>query len=215
MAEIHSLKVKLRDEHGKRANRRLRNSGQIPAVLYGHKQAVKNLSLSAEELDAAVRNGNRFVTLSGGLSEDAFIKDVQWNTWGTAILHVDFARVSAHEKVRVTVAVELRGEAPGTKDGGVVKLAMHHIELECEAAAVPEKIDVNINQLGFGQTIHVSDLELPQGAIALVDTTAIVVSCAAPAKVSEEESAAAGEEEPEVIGRKKADGDENEPAAKK
>ena len=207
MADIYTLKVKLRDEHGKRSNRRLRNSGWVPAVLYGHKQEVKSLTLSAEELDAAVRHGNRFVALSGGLSESAFIKDVQWNTWGTQILHVDFARVSAHEKVHVTVAVELRGESPGTKDGGVVKHTLHAIELECEAASVPEKISVNINHLEFGKVLHVGDLELPQGVKALVDAATVVVSCVAPVEVSEEETAA-GEEEPEVIGRKKTEEEE-------
>lgn len=207
MAEIHKLTVDLRDGYGKRANRRLRSSGQIPAVLYGHKQAVQSLALSADELQNAVRHGNRFVALSGGLSENAFIKDVQWNTWGTEILHVDFARVSAHEKVHVTVAVELRGESPGIKDGGVVKHSLHNIELECEAASVPEKIGVNINHLEFNQTLHVSDLELPKGVTALMDPTTIVVSCAAPVEVSEE-SEAAGEGEPEVIGRKKAEEDE-------
>lgn len=204
MVEIHTLAVKLRDEHGKRANRRLRNSGRVPAVLYGHKQDAKSLTLLAEELDAAVRNGNRFVALSGGVSENAFIKDVVWNTWGTEILHVDFARVSADEKVSVTVAVELRGESPGTKDGGVVKHTLHTIELECEAAAVPDKIVVNINHLEFGQILHVSDLEFPKGVTALTDASVPVVSCAAPVEVSDEE-AAAGEEEPEVIGRKKAE----------
>jgi large subunit ribosomal protein L25 len=208
MADIHTLAVRLRDGNGKRANRRLRNSGHIPAVLYGHKQEVKSLIVSAEEIDAAVRNGNRFVALSGGVSENAFIKDVQWNTWGTAILHVDFARVSAHEKVQVTVTVELRGEAPGIKDGGVVKHVLHSIELECEAASVPEKIAVNINHLEFGQVLHVSDLELPHGATALIDSATTVVSCLAPVEVSEEAEAAAGEEEPEVIGRKKAEGEE-------
>ena len=214
MVDIHTLAVKLRDECGKRVNRRLRHAGQVPAVLYGHKKEAKSLTLSAEELDAAVRHGNRFVTLSGGLSENAFIKDVQWNTWGTEILHVDFARVSAHEKVHVTVAVELRGEAPGTKEGGVVKHVLHSLELECEAASVPEKITVNINHLEFGHVLHVSDLELPKGAKALVDTAAVVVSCVAPVEVSEEETSA-GEEEPEVIGRQKADDEASEPAAKK
>jgi len=208
MAEIHTLTVNLRNESGKRANRRLRNAGRVPAVLYGHGKEVKSLALTADELGAAVRHGNRFVALSGGLSESAFIKDVQWNTWGTEILHVDFARVSADEKVHVTVAVELRGESPGTKDGGVVKLTMHTIELECEAASIPEKIDVNINQLEFGKALHVSDLELPKGAKALIDPATVVVSCVAPVEVSDEETAA-GEEEPEVIGRKKADGEEN------
>ena len=207
MAEINTLTVKLRNEYGKRANRRLRNTGRVPAVLYGHQKEVKSLTLSAEELDAAVRHGNRFVALSGALSENAFIKDVQWNTWGTEILHIDFARVSAHEKVRVTVAVELRGEAPGTKDGGVVKHVLHSIELECEAAAIPEKIDVNINHLGFGKTLYVSNLELPKGATALVDATAAVVSCLAPVEVAEEETSA-GDNEPEVIGRKKAEDEE-------
>jgi len=207
MAEIHTLTVELRDKNSKRANRRLRSVGQVPAILYGHKKESKGLVLVASELDAAVRNGNRFVALSGGLSENAFIKDVQWNTWGTEILHVDFARVDADEKVRVTVAIELRGEAPGTKEGGVVKLTMHTIELECEAASVPEKIDVNINHLEFGKVLHVSDLVLPKGAKALVDAATAVVSCVAPVEVSEEETSAE-EGEPEVIGRKKAEGEE-------
>jgi len=205
MAEIHTLTVELRDKFSKRANRRLRSSGQVPAVLYGHGKAVKSLTLGAEELNAAVRHGNRFVALSGRLSENAFIKDVQWNTWGTEILHVDFARVDAHEKVRVTVAVELRGEAPGTKDGGVVKLMMHTIELECAAASIPEKVDVNINHLGFGKVLHVSDLELPKGTKALVDVATVVVSCVASVEVSDEEEAPAEEGEPEIIGRKKVE----------
>jgi large subunit ribosomal protein L25 len=204
MAKIHTITVKLRDSHGKRRNQRLRNTGHVPAVLYGHKQATQSLTLLADELDAVVRHGNRFVELQGDIKEKAFIKEVQWNTWGNQILHVDFARASEHEKVHVTVPVELRGESPGTKDGGVVKHVLHSIELECEAASVPEKIDVNINHLEFNQTFHVSDLELPTGAKALIDETTIVVSCSLPVEVSDEETAQ-GEEEPEIIGRKKTD----------
>jgi large subunit ribosomal protein L25 len=207
MAEIHTLTVELRDKNSKRANRRLRDSGRTPAVLYGHNQAAKSLILATDQLNAAVRHGNRFVALSGGLSESAFIKDVQWNTWGTEILHVDFARVDADEKIRVTVAVELRGEAPGTKDGGVVRFTMHAIELECEAASIPEKIDVSINNLEFGKVLHVSDLDLPKGVKALTDATAPVVSCVAPVEVSEEETTVE-DAEPEVIGRKKIDDEE-------
>ncbi|MDR2116307.1 MAG: 50S ribosomal protein L25 [Planctomycetaceae bacterium] len=209
MAKIHTITVKLRDSHGKRRNRRLRNTGNVPAVLYGHKQAVQSLTLSAEELDTVVRHGNRFVELQGDIKEKAFIKDVQWNTWGNQILHVDFARVSEHEKIHVTIPLELRGESPGTKEGGVVKHVLHSIELECEAASVPEKIDVNINHLEFNQTLHVSDLELPAGAKALIDETTIVVSCSLPVEVSDEETVS-GEEEPEVIGRKKTDEESEE-----
>ena len=204
MAKAQTLTVKKRDSFGKRRNRRLRSTGMIPAVLYGHKQAVQSLSISTEEIEAVVRHGNRFVELTGDIKEKAFIKEVQWNTWGTRILHVDFARVSEHEKVLVTIPIELRGEAPGTKDGGVVKHVLHAIELECEAASVPEKLEVNINHLEFNQTIHVSDLELPGGATATIDPTTVVVSCSAQVEISEDETAE-GENEPEIIGRKKTE----------
>jgi len=120
------------------------------------------------------------------------------------VLHVDLTRVSEHEKIKVTVPLELRGESPGTKDGGVVKQQLHEIELECEASAVPEKIDVNINHLELGQLIHVADLHIPDGSTALTESTLLVVSCTEAVEVSEEETAGEGAE-PEVIGRKKED----------
>ncbi len=209
MAKAQTLTVQLRDSFGKRRNRRLRNDGKIPAVLYGHNQPVQSLSVAADELESVVRHGNRFVQLGGDVKDQAFIKDVQWNTWGNQILHVDFARVSATEKVHVTVSVELRGEAPGTKDGGVVKHVLHSIELECAAAAVPEKLEVNINSLAFNQLIHVSDLELPSGAVALIDANTLVVSCTPPVEIAETE-ATEGDNEPEVIGRKKTEEDTEE-----
>jgi large subunit ribosomal protein L25 len=142
--------------------------------------------------------------LRGGLTEQALIKEVQWNTWGTEVLHVDFARVSEHEKITVSVPLELRGEAPGTKEGGIIKHVLHHIELECEAASVPEKIEVNVNHLVFNALIHVSDIELPPGTKSLTDASLLVVGCVPPVEESEEDSVA-GDEEPEVIGRKKAE----------
>ena len=204
MAKNQALNVQIRQSHGKRRNRRLRAGGSVPAVLYGHKRDVISLTLAQDEIAAVVRGGNRFVTLRGAINEDAFIKECQWDTWGNKILHIDFARVSAHEKIRVTVAIELRGEAPGTKDGGVVKHTLHSVELECEAASIPEKIEVNINNLAFNQILHVSDLVLPPGAKALAEPTTVVVGCTPQVEVSEESVDASGAE-PEIIGRKKAE----------
>jgi large subunit ribosomal protein L25 len=205
MTKVQTLSVKLRDSYGKRRNRRLRNGGDVPAVLYGHKQKTQSLTLSAEELSTVVRHGNRFVALTGDVAEKAFIKEVQWNTWGNRILHVDFARVSEHEKIHVTVPLELRGESPGTKEGGVVKHVLHQIELECEAASLPEHIIVNINHLAFNQTIHVSDLELPANVTSLLEPSTVVVTCALPIEVSTDETKPADGTEPEVIGRKKTE----------
>jgi len=210
MVEVVTLNVELREAHGKRVNRRLRASGKVPAILYGHKQKCVSLAIPTVMIETAIRRGNRFVQLSGAVREKALIKECQWDTWGMEVLHVDLTRVSEHEKISVTVALELRGEAPGTKEGGVVKQQLHELELECEAASVPEKIEVNINQLDLGQAIHVSNLTLPTGATALTDVTLLVVSCAAAVEVTEEEAVAADGSEPEVIGRKKEDETEKE-----
>jgi large subunit ribosomal protein L25 len=188
----------------------LRNNGNVPAVLYGHKQEVQSLTLSADELTTVVKHGNRFVELTGDVAEKAFIKDVQWNTWGNRILHVDFARVSEHEKIHVTVPLELRGESPGTKEGGVVKHVLHQIELECEAASLPEHIIVNINHLAFNQTIHIADIELPEGVKSLLESSTVIVTCNLPVEVSEDETKTTEGAEPEVIGRKKSEEDSTE-----
>ena len=209
MVEVATLNVELRKAHGKRVNRRLRAAGKVPAILYGHKKKCVSLAIPTVMLESVIRHGNRFVQLSGAVREKALIKECQWDTWGKEVLHVDLTRVSEHEKIRVTVALEPRGESPGTKEGGVVKHHLHELELECEAATVPEKIEVNINHLELGQAIHVSDLTLPAGAVALSDAGLLVVSCVTAVEVPEEEETAASDgSEPEVIGRKKEDAEE-------
>jgi len=109
--------------------------------------------------------------------------------------------------VRVEVPVELRGEAPGVKAGGVVKQAIHQIEIECEATAIPDKIHVSINRLELGQQITVGQIELPPTVKILADPIELVVECHEPVEVAEE-AAAPVEGEPEVIGRKKEEGEE-------
>jgi large subunit ribosomal protein L25 len=131
---------------------------------------------------------------------------MQWDVWGTGILHVDFARVSADETIEVTVSVDLRGQAPGVKEGGIVEHLVHEVEIECKATAVPDKIVVNINQFKLGEAITVADLVLPAGAKCLGDPAAIVAQCVLPVAAAEEEAVGeAGEAEPEVIGGRKED----------
>lgn len=207
MAEVESLSVELRDVVGKRRNRRLRESGRIPAVLYGHKQESQNLQVSADQVHAAIRHGSRFVALKGAVNEKALIKECKWDTWGQEILHIDFTRVGEHEKIRMTVPLEIRGEAPGSHEGGTVKQIMHELDIECEASAVPEKIDVNINQLELNQVIHVSDLHLPQSVTAITEANSVVVNCLAAVEVEESAEGNEGDAEPEVIGRKKEEED--------
>ena len=208
MVKLLTLTVESRETVGKRRNRRLRESGKTPAVLYGHKKAVLNLSVTIEQVEAALRHGSRFVQLDGAVSERAFIKEVQWNVWGDVVLHVDFTRVNEHEHVQLSVPVVIRGEAPGLKEGGVIKQHLHMIEIEVEPTSAPENIQVSVNTLGFNQSIRVADLVAPEGVKFLADLETVVVECSEQTEVEEAEAEPVDGAEPEVIGRKKADEEE-------
>jgi large subunit ribosomal protein L25 len=203
-----SVEVKLRKATGSRESRRLRKQGLVPAVLYGHGEKCVDLAATREAVQAAVRHGSRIVELKGAVKTGALIRELQWDTFGVEPIHVDFLRVSATDRVKVKVPVDLKGECPGQRAGGVVNLILHEIELECRADAVPEKIHAAVGKLQLGGSIKVHDLELPAGAKALAAADDVVVSCVVPVEKGEEAAAAAAE--PELIGRKPAEEGEAE-----
>jgi large subunit ribosomal protein L25 len=207
MAEV--LNVKKRETRGKRNAKRLRHTGSIPAILYGHGEENQSLAVSADEMAAVVRHGGRVVELKGDVNEKAFIRALQWDVYGTEVLHVDFARVSEHERVEVKVSVELRGDAPGVKEGGVVEHLVHEIEIECEALSIPEKIDVSVRDLKLGGSITAGEIKLPEGMKLLSDPEEVIAHCVVH-REEEEVVAEAGAAEPEVIGRKAEEEEEGE-----
>ena len=208
MAE--TLNVKERSAGGKRDARRLRRNGSIPAVLYGHGEANKHLVVNADEMSAVVRHGGRVVDLSGDVQEKAFIRELQWDTYGSHVLHVDFARVSEHERIEVKVRVELRGQAAGVKDGGQIEQSVHEFEIECEALSIPEKLELNISDLKIDDQLTAADVPLPPGVVLVSEPEIVVVHCVEVREDEEEEAPAAGTVEPEIIGRKAGDEDEAE-----
>ncbi len=198
MAE--SLKVDIRNSRGKREARRLRSAGNVPAILYGHGEANHSLTVNGDALSSAVRHGARVVDLTGAVSEKALIRALQWDIYGIEVLHVDFARVSEHERIEVKVNVELRGHAAGVKDGGVVEHLVHDVEIECEALSIPDKLELNVNDLQKGSQLLASDLQLPPGVVLISDPETVLVHCVE-ARVDEGETPAVVAE-PEIIGRK-------------
>lgn len=205
MAEAAVLNAQVRKETGKRRMRRLRKAGQIPGVMYGHKEATIPLAVKADELWALIRHGQRVVDVRmDGKTEKCLIREVQWDVFGREVLHVDLTRVSADERIRVTVPIHLRGNAAGVAAGGMLDQPLHTLEIECPALAVPEAIRVNVQDLQLDQAIHVKDLKLPEGVTALDDPEAVVVQCVKPAEEAAAEEAE-GPAEPEVIGRKAAE----------
>jgi large subunit ribosomal protein L25 len=205
-----TLTVSLRDNRGKLNNRRLRRSGAVPAILYGHGEQNVALAIPAEQLSAAVRHGARLVDLAGAVKETALIHDVQWDTYGTHMLHVDLARVSADETIELRVHVELRGTAKGATAGGTIEHLLHELEVSCRATNIPDKLQVNIADLDVGGEIKVSQLKLPEGVTVLDDPDSVVVQCVAAREETEEAATEMGGLEPEVIGRKAAEEGEGE-----
>jgi large subunit ribosomal protein L25 len=186
----------------------MRKNGQIPAVLYGHGKEAVSLTIKADELDATIRHGARLVELQGDVRESAFVKEVQWDAFGSSVLHVDLTRIQAGDSVEISLKVELRGLAPGTKQGGVLEQHLHELEIRCPVTAIPESVSLNINQLELDQTILAADIELPSSTELLTDPSTVVVSCVEPTvREEEEEITAAGDIEPEVIGRKPEEGE--------
>jgi large subunit ribosomal protein L25 len=203
MAEAEVLNVVLREEVGTNRARRLRAEGKVPAVVYGHGEKTVNISVPAEEIQAAIRHGSHLVELQGAVKQNALISEVQWDPFGVDVLHIDFTRVVAGETVEVTVPVELRGEAPGAREGGILNHVLHEVTMDCPVSAIVDKIEVNINSMHLGDSVTAGDLTLPAGAKLVGDAEELVVQCIEPVAVAEEEEAVAGEAaEPEVIGRK-------------
>lgn len=196
---IDTLEVTLRKTTGSSEARRLRRNGMVPAILYGHGEPCVGLAAKREAVAAAVRHGSRVVQLQGAVKTSALIREMQWDTFGVEPLHVDFVRVSASDKIRVKVPVDLKGDCPGQRAGGTVNLVLHEIEVECKADHVPERIHANVGHLELGHVLKVRDLELPAGVRAVPDAEDTVVTCMLGKKTAEEVAAPV---EPEVIGRK-------------
>lgn len=197
-----SLEVVARPATGSHASRRLRRQGMVPLVLYGHGEKCVDLAAHRDAVDAVIRHGSRVVELKGAVKTSALVRELQWDTFGNEPMHLDLMRVDARERVKVRVPIDLRGECPGQREGGVVTLLHHELDLECTADAIPERIHAAVGNLHVGGTIKIRDLDLPKGAKAIADADETVVSCALPSHKVEEAAPVA---EPEVIGRKAAE----------
>ena len=196
-----TLEVAKRDGVGSTAAKKLRNAGRIPAVLYGHGEENVNLSLKTDAITRLIFAGSKLVDLTGDLTESALVSDVQWDSFGSEVIHVDLTRVSKTESIEVAVPIEVHGEAPGTKQGGMLQFVTHEVTISCAASALPEHIQVNVGQLGMNAAILASELTLPAGATLLSPGTDMIVQVTQPSGVAAESTPADAVAEPEVIGR--------------
>ena len=136
---IETIEVANREARGTRAMIKIRESGSIPAILYGHGEDNVCLTVSLDTINKLIKHGTKLVNLTGAVTDSALLKSVQWSSMGDYIIHVDFARVSQSEAVDVTLPVHLAGEAPGALTAaGQLRFVTHQVTIRCPASNIPE-----------------------------------------------------------------------------
>jgi large subunit ribosomal protein L25 len=216
-----SFNATAREATGKGGARSLRSQGQIPAVIYGHGRDPQALSLNARDLDKLlghIQAESTVIEVSvGGTTSKTLIREIQRHPIKRQILHVDFQALVAGEKVTVNIPIVLSGIPEGVRlEGGVLDQTLREVEIEVDPSNIPDHIEYDVTNMVIGDSVHVSDLKVPEGVEVLDDPETSVAVLAAPRAVIEEAAAVAepveGEAgavaEPEVIGRGKEDEDE-------
>jgi len=208
MSEQLTLPAETRDRAGKGASRALRRDGRVPAVVYGQKKDALSIHVEEKLLSKMLSTGhfmNSIVMIDvGGKATRTLPKAVDFHPVTSRPTHVDFLRISEHTKVTVAVPVRFDNEdaSPGLKRGGVLNVVQHEIELTCDAAHIPDEIHVPLDGLEIGDSIHISQVKLPQGAEpTITDRDFTVATLVAPSAMkSEEEETAAADAVPTVDG---------------
>jgi len=214
MAVEMKLAVAKRSVQGSTACRRLRRAGKIPGVVYGHQIDPQAIEVPWESLAPVLKAGTRVVDLDvEGHVEKAMFRDIQWDTFGIEVNHIDLLRIDPNDRVEVEVPIVLKGTAPGVLAGGVLDFHLHSVTLECLAIQIPDNIPVKIADLQMDQAIHVRELELPPNTVVKNDPETVVVQVKPVIEVEEPSAEAAAEPgptEPEIVGRKVKETEEGE-----
>src|SRR4051812_46993360 len=217
MSEQLTLPAEARDRAGKGASRALRRDGRGPAVVYGEKKEPLSIHVEEKLLNKMLSTGhfmNSVIMIDyQGKPHRTLPKAVDFHPVSSRPIHVDFLRIGEHTKVHVAVPVRFDNDeaSPGLKRGGVLNVVQHELELVCDAASIPNEIHVPLDGLEIGDSVHISQVKLPQGVTPSIEdrdfTVATIVAPSA-VKAEEEEAAAAAAAEAEL-----PEGEEGEEAA--
>ncbi len=199
MADV--LQVEKRELTGSANTRRLRQSGRIPAVLYGHGEATESLSVPSDEVKSLLRHHGKTVELAGAIKETAMVYAMQWDPLGIEVLHLDLMRVNLSEKVEVTVSIHVHGDPVGVREGGILLENHHDVEIRCSAGSIPENLGLNVSDLHLGQSLTAGDLELPEGVELVTPADTVVAHVEEPRAMKVDDESAEEAAEPDVIAK--------------
>ncbi len=212
MAKELLLKAEIRERTGSHAVKQVLKQGRIPAVIYGHKEEPVSVSLDGHNFMEGLHHGHRLLDIEiGTKKQTTIIKDLQYDCLGKNVLHVDLMRVDVTEMIEVTVPLELKGIAVGTREGGIIEQQVSQIEIKCLATDIPESIVVSIKEMKVGDSIHAGEVQLPEGVKLVTSPDMLLVACRVVAEVkTSEELDMEAPTAPEVIGGVKESEEESE-----
>jgi large subunit ribosomal protein L25 len=197
MAQTYELKASARSRVGKGSARALRREGNIPAVIYGDKQPPLSIALDANETSKKLHAGG-FLTHVATIDVDGqkiqvLPRDYQLDPVKDTLVHVDFLRVTAASKITVDVPVHFLNQdiSPGLKRGGVLNVVRHEVELEVSVTDIPEFIEVDLRNAEIGDSIHISAVKLPAGAVPTIKDRDFTIATIAGSAASQSEAGAA------------------------
>ncbi|WP_058300455.1 50S ribosomal protein L25 [Gorillibacterium timonense] len=194
------LKAEIRTGKTRSAIRGLRNGGRVPASVYGKKiSSGESISVEEKELGALLRkNPHAIIDLivGGEGAQPVIINEIQKDKMSGKVLHVDFHQISMDEPIHSALPVELVGTAAGVKEGGILTVESHQVEIRCLPKDLPASLSVDISELGIGDSIHVSSIQLPEGVELISESTDVIASVLAPQKADESDAGEAPKDAP-------------------
>lgn len=219
--ETFTVEGKVRESRGKGPARRTRQTGMVPAVLYGGRKESVSLAVNAKQVARILRSESGHNTIfavrvAGGREEQAMLKDWQVDPLSGSLLHVDLLRIAMDVRMRVRVPVHTFGEPQGVKlQGGIFEMVTREVELECLPADIPEEFKVDVTEMMIGKQLRAGDLPIDANKVKLLTDPQRVLAHVVMLKKEEEpapEAAVAAETapaEPEVIkkGKKEEEGE--------
>jgi large subunit ribosomal protein L25 len=198
------LDVEVRENTGTGPARANRNNGGVPGVIYGGNQDPVSVSLRKNEVLKAINSGrflsNMIEISHKGDKQKVITKDVQFHPVTDMPVHVDLYRVKEDTIIEVEVSVVFKGEdvCPGIKTGGILNVVRYNIEVKCPAGSIPESIEADISEMQIGDSLHISEITLPDGVTPSIDdrdfTIATIVSSRAAVEAEAEEEGEEGAE---------------------
>lgn len=220
MADGLTLSAQTRDGSGKGAARALRRAGRTPAIVYGAKKDPRSISLDPKDLISELDKPGFFAQLIDleieGTAEQVLCRDVQMDAIKDTPIHADFLRVSPTTRLNVDVPVSFINdeECPGLAAGGVLNMVRRTVELSVLASAIPSTLVIDLEGKVIGDSIHISELTLPEGVYpTITDRDFTVITIAAPSVMPvEEEEELEGEEGEELEGEEGEEGEGEEGA---